>query len=56
MARQSLILRQVDIRLPVFDPHAHRQGLRNHGYPGGVEHGEGIPRAVAQGQDYLFRR
>ncbi len=56
MARQGPVLGQVNVRLPVLDAHPHRQGLGLQGHPGGVEHLEGVPGAVAQGQRHVVRR
>ena len=53
MAGQLLVLGQVDVPLAVLDADPYRQGLRLHGDPGGVEYLEGVPGAVAQGQNHL---
>ena len=45
------VLRLIDGRLPVLDPHAHGKGFRFHGDSLRLKPAEGIPRAVSDGKD-----
>ena len=47
------VLGSVDIPLLVFNPNAHGEGLGLHGDAGLLQHGEGIPGAVADGQHHM---
>ena len=46
----------IDQRLGVLDAKAHREGFALQGHPLLVEHGEGVPGAMAHRQHHLLSR
>ena len=47
------VLGGVAVRLPVFDPHPHGEGLGLHGHTPFMEHGEGVPGGVPWAEEQV---